>query len=53
MSTYNAWDEFDPQYDIGNPYQHLLDDDADDIQEDLKLGLSVYGTPPTRIKRAS
>jgi hypothetical protein len=35
--------EYDPTDDPGNPYQHVLDDDTDDVTEDLRLGLSVYG----------
>lgn len=35
--------EYDPANDEGNPYQHLLDDDCDDCEEDIRLGLSVYG----------
>lgn len=38
------WDSlpYDPANDTGNPYQHLLDGEADDIEEDIALGLSVY-----------
>lgn len=35
--------EFNPAEDPGNPYQHLLDDDTDDVEEDKRLGLSVFG----------
>ena len=43
--------EYDPTEDPGNPYQHLLDDDTDDVEEDIKLGLSVYGLTIRRPKR--
>lgn len=35
--------EFDPADDPGNPYQHLLDSDCDDCEDDIDMGLSVYG----------
>jgi len=35
--------EYDPANDPGNPYQQLLDDDTDDVEEDKRLGLSLSG----------
>ena len=35
-------ENYDPANDIGNPYQSLLDSDEDDIEEDIRLGLSVH-----------
>lgn len=35
--------EYDPADDPGNPYQHLLDSECDDCEDDINLGLSVYG----------
>lgn len=37
------YEEFDPSDDPGNPYQHMLDTQDDDVEEDIKLGLSVWG----------
>lgn len=37
LREYNT-EEFDPADDAGNPYQHLLEDDADDDADFQALG---------------